>query len=335
MSVQQFLVIAEQRQDHQTTRYLARRIENEEVILVWMGRPSFVPPASPVLNRWSQIGLCNDQLCWIEEIGEAIPYRQVSPLSKLESLGLFSQILSGVLVLHKHHCVHGDLSEDNIFIYPDGTPLLVGIGNKNGSIEDDLNQLHSLAIRNQALNAKENLNKLCQPEIPPSLAEKLANQTLTNGEKVISVQLLSHPDTPELALFGEEELTQSRGLLEVPTKGEHTGVIYQQSEPTPQVLLYDKLNEWLEQPHTLSEEVSAYTAHQLQSLLTLTDPLTPPQTLQRLSPTGKTEHTEHLDVSRSETHSRTLHTPQISRKHSTLLLLVVSAMLLGFFLGRL
>jgi len=340
MNVQRFLLASERKENNITIGYNGRSPIDNNNIIIWMGRPLQYPPADPLLSRWSHIALLNKQPCWVEKVGNAVPLSLIMPISTQEARYIFSQVQIALYRLHQADCCHGNLSLDCIWLQPYGVPLLTGIGRSPALPEEDLQQLHLLAIQATAISSHQPLSSLNDTPLPASLPQKLASLALPKTDQELTLDILEYPSVPELALFEEDEHTQARGLLEISQSSisDMTGSFHLQTENNHHVQLYLDLEEWLDSITLSASSTDPFSSAQIQQLLAVHDPLSTPVNLTQIEQTEpKWEHTEHnptVELSISETHSKTIYKRARKRPKRILFLFILMALLFGFLIGR-
>ena len=341
MNVQRFLLATERKDNDVIIGYDGCHAIDGSRVIIWFGRPLQYPPVNPLLNRWSHIALLDGQPCWVEKVGHAVPLTLLLPLSRSEAKYIFFQLHTALNTLHQANCHHGSLSVECIWIQSNGLPLITGIGRVHSSPEQDLQQLHLLALQTSAINGNQPLSQLHELPIPATLLQQISSIILPIAEREIILEMLAYPSGPELDLFEEDEHTQSQGLMDITHSEEPdmTGALYLQSELGHHAQIYASLESWLSDIKPLLHSTEPYSAGQIQQLLNSIDPLTTPLTLSSIEFTEpKWEHTEHKptqEFSVSDTHSKTIYKKKLKRPNRLLFLFILFALLLGFILGRL
>jgi hypothetical protein len=346
MNEQQFLLIGERKERYKVVGYDGLRIEDKQRVFIWLGRPSYYPPNDPMINQWTNIALFKGKPCWVEPIGEAVPVNCLPELSLEETQFLFSSVHKTVTRLHEADCFHGTLSMENIFLKTDGSPLIIGLGRRIGTQEEDLQQLHTMAIKQRALTRNQNLSDLAQTQLPNTLLEKIAStlkgkeiETISTSSKgkEINLEILNYPQDRELSPFDEEEHTQGQGLLDIPAYNatDMTGVLHLQNNQDQATHIYQELVDWIQDAAFISDTNRPYSSTQLHLLLQGESALSPPATILNSEHTEtKWEHTESKQDT-TKTHSRTLHKRNKKESIKKLSLLMLITLLSGFLLGRL
>ncbi|MEC7984590.1 MAG: hypothetical protein VX278_05470 [Myxococcota bacterium] len=102
-------------------------------------------PIHPLLGTALLEGIVDGDICWLERTDADILLKEYDTDKGLDRI--FEQIEEALAFLHQCDASHGSVDDEHIAIRGDGNAVLIGVGEKHGSIEADREDFQTLKSR--------------------------------------------------------------------------------------------------------------------------------------------------------------------------------------------